>query len=305
MEHSKVALARIPSLTFYKGKKTLARRSAPIAQLTCVGKPCRLYTPDVVRCVNAGGSGTDIDWRCEADLPDALRFGRVEVSCEGWSGPGDPYVLKGSCGLEYRLVQVPDALRTGETHSRPAWYSRWTKQALDDPPATIFMIIWVSFLAFILYSLLKSCFRSTTTRAPTPRSNRGSGGGGGGGGGGRGGWFPGGPPTHTDPPPPYSKSSNTTAQADPQGGWTPGFWTGAALGGLGTYLMNRQPQQQRRHPSPPPAVFAERVVRGPFGFSSARVPPTRTDYGDDDRGEGPSNLGQIRRSTGFGGSNVR
>jgi len=29
------------------------------------------------------------------DLPDKLRFGRVEVSCEGWSKPGDPYVLKG------------------------------------------------------------------------------------------------------------------------------------------------------------------------------------------------------------------
>ena len=33
--------------------------------------------------------------QCEADLPEALRFGRVEVSCEGWSGPGDPYVYKG------------------------------------------------------------------------------------------------------------------------------------------------------------------------------------------------------------------
>ena len=36
-----------------------------------------------------------MDWKCEADLPESLRFGRVEVSCEGWDGPGDPYVLKG------------------------------------------------------------------------------------------------------------------------------------------------------------------------------------------------------------------
>lgn len=68
--------------------------------------------------------------KCEADLPDSLRFGRVEVSCEGWSGPGDPYVLKGlfrrlnvhlchdtyswypgSCGLQYRLVEIPKGLR--------------------------------------------------------------------------------------------------------------------------------------------------------------------------------------------------
>ena len=37
-------------------------------------------------------------WRhskCETDLPDSLRLGRVQVSCEGWSGPGDSHVLKG------------------------------------------------------------------------------------------------------------------------------------------------------------------------------------------------------------------
>ena len=65
--------------------------------------------------MNVGGQGTDVDWKvrssciscctfnepayhnvqCEADLPEALRFGRVEVSCEGWSGPGDEFVLKG------------------------------------------------------------------------------------------------------------------------------------------------------------------------------------------------------------------
>jgi hypothetical protein len=44
--------------------------------------------------------------QCEADLPSALRFGKVEVSCEGWSRPGDPYVLKGLLTL---LFQDPDA----------------------------------------------------------------------------------------------------------------------------------------------------------------------------------------------------
>ena len=85
--------------------------------------------------------------QCEADLPEALRFGRVEVSCEGWDGPGDPYVLKGegsllptfcrhpandfvlslgSCGLSYRLVEVPNALRGGtESHSLPSRLFRW------------------------------------------------------------------------------------------------------------------------------------------------------------------------------------
>ncbi|KIJ66876.1 hypothetical protein HYDPIDRAFT_85754 [Hydnomerulius pinastri MD-312] len=93
---SRIALESIPALTFYKNSLTAARRASPIAQLVCLGKACALYQPEVVRCKNIGGTGVDVDWKCEADLPASLRFGKVEVSCEGWSGPGDPYVMKGA-----------------------------------------------------------------------------------------------------------------------------------------------------------------------------------------------------------------
>jgi len=33
------------------------------------------------------------------DLPDSIRFGRVEASCEAWKRPGDPMVLKGASGF--------------------------------------------------------------------------------------------------------------------------------------------------------------------------------------------------------------
>lgn len=110
---SRIALENIPAITFYKDSLTAARRTTPIAQLVCLGKPCATYQPEVVRCRNIGGSGVNVDWKasdrtlnyirpkvpcpqqCEADLPSSLRFGKVEVSCEGWSGPGDPYVMKG------------------------------------------------------------------------------------------------------------------------------------------------------------------------------------------------------------------
>jgi hypothetical protein len=113
---SKVELAKIRALTFYKGEKTAYRRTSPLPQLICIGKPCSLYQPEVIRCESLGGSGIDVDWKvrclvayglldsddpaafiqCEADLPESLRFGKVEVNCEGWSRPGDPYVLKGT-----------------------------------------------------------------------------------------------------------------------------------------------------------------------------------------------------------------
>ncbi len=111
---SRIKLADISALTLYEGEYTSSRRGQPIPQLVCKGKPCQLFTPDVVRCVNLGGEGTHVDWKvctlpytlssvpfswcyakCEADLPESLRLGRVQVSCEGWEGPGDSYVLKG------------------------------------------------------------------------------------------------------------------------------------------------------------------------------------------------------------------
>ena len=110
------------------------------AQLTCVGKPCQVFEPEVVQCTNMGDDGLgNIQWRvswagryavcgvdeqCDTDLPSSLRLGKVEVSCEGWQAAGDKNVLQGelprlgalcsscqllrtgSCGLTYNLHQT-------------------------------------------------------------------------------------------------------------------------------------------------------------------------------------------------------
>jgi len=275
---SRVALASIPALTFYKDSVTLSRRTSPIQQLVCLGKPCNLYTPDVVRCENIGGSADQVDWKCEADLPDSLRFGRVEVSCEGWSKPGDPYVLKGSCGLEYRLIQIPKGLREDSGHSGiPPWF-----QSIDIA-RLLFLTLWLGVLLLVAYNIIKSCLRtnsdSTTRRNPRPPNTRSGGSG----------WFPG---DHRDDdsmnsPPPYSKNSSQSS------GWRPGFWTGAAVGTLGASLFNN-----RGRARPPNQTYDWERERS---YPS----PLRSDSNLNDRGEGSSNLGPMRRSTGLGGSNVR
>ncbi|KAJ7903428.1 hypothetical protein B0H14DRAFT_3122780 [Mycena olivaceomarginata] len=288
---SRLELAKIPALTFYKDSFTEARRTEPIPQLVCVGKPCKLYQPEVVRCESLGGSGTEIDWKCEADLPSSLRFGRVEVGCEGWSRPGDRYVLKGSCALEYRLVQVPGSLQNGDSDNLVG-------QKSFDPASLVFTFIWLGFLAVILYSFLKSCMGGPQNRVggrPDPGRPGNSGPGSG--------YFPGG--FNNDdpaaPPPPYSKGPAPTANE----GWRPGVWTGALLGALGAqFFNNRQNQNQNSR-----AYDWERER------SNRRSPPTSGGlfgrrntgrYSDtQDRGEGSSNLGAMRQSTGFGGSSVR
>ena len=60
---SRIELAKISSLTFYKGEYTAARRTPAISQLVCRGKPCKLFQPEAVRCVNLGGAGVDVDWK--------------------------------------------------------------------------------------------------------------------------------------------------------------------------------------------------------------------------------------------------
>jgi len=310
---SKVLLSSIRSLTFYKDSETQSRRGKPISQLTCNGKACKLYTPDVVRCQNAGGYGTDVDWKCEADLPEALRLGRIEVSCEGWSGPGDSYVMKESCGLEYKLVDVPKELwrDDGGTHVFPSRLNRWFRSAVSDPVSILFGIIWIAVLGILLYSFLKSCLgdssRTRTNRPPfrpSPRPGPSSGSGS----------FPG---HHTDTPPPYTKYANQPSNpTNPTNGegWRPGFWTGAALGGLGTYLFNQgthqQPhEEQRRYDWEQERLRRASATRQSWWQSSSGsafggdVGSSRRN--NDDRGEGPSDMGRMRRSTGLGGSNVR
>ncbi|KAH7915657.1 DUF1183-domain-containing protein [Hygrophoropsis aurantiaca] len=279
---TRIALESIPALTFYKNTQTTARRTSPIEQLICVGKPCSLYQPEVVRCKNIGGSGTEVDWKCEADLPSSLRFGKVEVSCEGWNGPGDPFVMKGSCSLEYHLVQLPGTLRDDySSFGRPS-LPNWLKTL--DASGMIFMIAWIAILALIAYNLIFSCLRrnyppSGNFQRITPPRYPGAGGG-------SGNFHPG------SPPPPYTKNP-------PEGSmWNPGFWTGAALGGLGAHLLNRSRSQPTR-------LYDWEEERSPF---TARRRPT-SNYDDRDRnwdrGEGSSNLGATRSSTGYGGSRSR
>ncbi|XP_056587683.1 store-operated calcium entry-associated regulatory factor [Triplophysa dalaica] len=105
-----VLLRDVQVLTLHKGRFTTARRSSPVPQLQCVdgSAGCGAFVIEVVQCYNRGWDGIDIQWECKADMDNWYRFGRVEVSCEGYSSPNDEYVLKGSCGLEYTLERTAE-----------------------------------------------------------------------------------------------------------------------------------------------------------------------------------------------------
>lgn len=64
------------------------------------------HMPSVIFAKNTGWDGSQVIWKFESELPNYLRLDQAEVQCEGYSGPGDPEVLVGSCGVVYSLKVV-------------------------------------------------------------------------------------------------------------------------------------------------------------------------------------------------------
>lgn len=235
----KVKLKDVQTLTLTKGRYTTGRRSSPIPQLNCIGGSagCR-DTPSVVQCYNRGSDGHDVQWECKADMSKSLRFGEIMVACEGYNYADDEYILKGSCGLEYKLESIGDhyqASTNWDTYSSPK----------KSPFQNLLFIGVVCFIIFVIY---KSCLPQHGTGSardggvPPDDPTWGSGGQWRGGGGGPSG---GGSP----PPPGFNPSYGAGASCGSGGASTGGmgmgmgsggFWTGAAAGGLMGYLMGNR-----------------------------------------------------------------
>ena len=109
-----VLLSNIRTLTLHNNRQTTARRGPAVPQLECVGGNAKgLHAVDVMRCTNEGAdyAPEDVQWTCVANLPAEFKLGSTEVVCEGYESPEDPYVLSGSCGVEYRLVLTREGER--------------------------------------------------------------------------------------------------------------------------------------------------------------------------------------------------
>ncbi|RCI17242.1 hypothetical protein L249_2147 [Ophiocordyceps polyrhachis-furcata BCC 54312] len=266
-----ILLSDVHSLTLRgNGAKTTHRRVPAVPQLQCLsGRLCDIYHLDRMRCQNKGSSygPQDIEWSCTASLPEELKLGGTDVVCEGYDSTDDPYILKGSCAVEYRLIltskgeeRYPDLARSWSHGYSGDWFS-W-----------LFASVFVAICVWILYS---ACFVNNGRRRPRAAA-RGHGGGGGGGGGG--GWDPNWDPY--DPPPPYPGSKSYSAR---QQAWTPGFWSGFLGGGAAGYMAgsHRRDDSARRAPYPTswgagPSTSSSSSDAGPsslhesYGFGSTR-----------------------------------
>ncbi|KAF1731564.1 Store-operated calcium entry-associated regulatory factor [Beauveria bassiana] len=154
-----VLLSSVQSLTLRGGgAKTSHRRVPAVPQLRCVSPRalCSLHAIDVMRCTNQGSSygDQDVEWSCAASLPAELKLGATDVICEGYASADDPYVLKGSCGVEYTLAltelgerRYPDLARGGDDR----WFGG-DAQGGNNAWAGLFFLVFVAVLAWIVSS---------------------------------------------------------------------------------------------------------------------------------------------------------
>ncbi|KAL6708211.1 hypothetical protein ACN47E_003395 [Coniothyrium glycines] len=240
---SKVKLSSVQSLTLRKDMKTSHRRVEAIPQLNCVGGSGRgLYDVDVMRCKNSGSDYDDdsIQWTCTASLPEEFKLGSTDVICEGYDYPEDPYILKGSCGVEYKLVLTDKGREKYGKGGGGSWWgddddsSHGSKTAGDKLVTAVFWLIFIGVALWIAYNAF--VVRGRGAAGGATNGNRPGWGGGGGGG-----W--GGQPPHddtNDPPPPYYPSNPNKQQGyGSNEGWRPGFWSGAAGGAAAGWAAGR------------------------------------------------------------------
>ncbi|PAV72365.1 hypothetical protein WR25_17024 isoform A [Diploscapter pachys] len=285
--NEKVLLKDVTALTLYKGQMTTGRRSSPVPQIRCVGGAARgKFEPKIVQCTNQGFDGSDVQWKCTAEMPSDLEFGKITVSCEGYNYAEDPYILKGSCGLEYDLEYRSGA---GKSGSGGSWVDTKSKDG-----GWLNFIATVVVILFVAYILYITCV-GDPSRGGDIGGNRGPYGGG---------WPGSGPDTGPSPPrgPPPSYDDTFGAKTSypdstmgfgagfrnqrenaGQGQGLGGFWTGAGLGALGGYFAGRATAGETR----------QRNTRfdDDTGFSSSHA----------DR---PSTSG-MRESTGYGSTSRR
>ncbi|KAF4460025.1 Transmembrane 66 [Fusarium albosuccineum] len=231
-----IKLSDVQSLTLRgNGAMTNHRRVSAIPQLRCVSRKalCDLYDIDVMRCNNQGSSwgDEDIQWSCTASLSEELKLGGTDVICEGYAYPDDPYVLKGSCGVEYQVALT----RKGEQRYPDIANGGWFNDGRGgiDWGALVFSVIFVVILGWIIYSACCSVQQvHGNTNRPRRRGDGWS----------PGGWGPGWGPGGDDPPPPYPGTKPQQTDS-----WRPGFWSGMAGGAAAGYWAgNRNNQHQHR-----------------------------------------------------------
>lgn len=159
-----VLLQEVQVLTLYNDKQTTGRRGPPLPQLQCVGACTQAHRVTVVQCENKGHDGQDYQWRCESQLPPELKLGRVTVSCEGYRDAADEWVLVGSCGLEYELIEVPTEPRQHTSTTTTTTTKARHQGASADDAILLMGGLVMLFIVVVFIAVMATCCQKMASR---------------------------------------------------------------------------------------------------------------------------------------------
>merc|ERR1711963_837321 len=172
-KYEKIRLRDVQVLTLRAGEMTTGRRSSPVPQLSCVGGSGagRGWEPQVVQCYNRGWDGRDVQWEFKADMEGTVRFGKVEVICEGYDYAEDDYILAGSCGLEYTLELTREGKQQNSYSGSGGggWFSNqksnsYSNYGYDASQSTSGLsdLIIIVVACILIYAFYKTCIDSNS-----------------------------------------------------------------------------------------------------------------------------------------------
>lgn len=218
VQPKKILLEDIRTLTLRHGEWTTSRRSSPVPQLKCIGGTagCYALVPQHVQCYNRGSDGYDIQWECKTEMNNKYRFGKIDITCEGYDYADDPYILAGSCGLEYTIDYSSNAKSSD-------YYSKYDNSHQTNL-GSVFGFICVIMIIFFVY---RTCFTSDSYSFSNERFESNY------------------HPNATTPPPPYGFRPEYQQKQYPAGqqkngnnnNGQSGFFSGMLAGGLLGYLF--------------------------------------------------------------------
>jgi len=319
-KNNKMKLQDVQVLTLHQGKMTTGRRSSPVPQLNCVGGSAKgLFNPQVVQCYNRGWDGMDVQWECKTDLDMEYRLGSVNVLCEGYDYPDDPFILTGSCGLEYTLELTQagrEKQKSSNSYSSSNYGHHYTSDGYQEKYGEsrwkgLGDLIILGVVAIVIYAVYKTCI-DTQEMGDRQYSSTGSDGypGGSGGSGSGGGW--------TNPNTGHRGNYGTGGGYDDgncgagggarrrgtgAGGMGGGnFWPGLGVGGLLGYMFGARNNTGYGGYN---RGYNNYATGGGWGGGSAfSGGHSRPSYGSFGGGSSPSS-GGTRTASGFGGTTRR
>ena len=157
----RVLKENMPPILFINGEMTSRHRGAPIPQMVCKRGDGSLARTAL--CEVAGGTGDDVIFKCQMELPNGLKLGKFEVGCEGWSGPDDNYWATGTCQLEYEIVGAPVHTQPTQQTSQTTTIKTTTTYDRDDEFFGFLFFFLMMFLIISIVGGLLCIDRNSTT----------------------------------------------------------------------------------------------------------------------------------------------